>query len=266
MAVNITIGQYYPANSIIHKLDIRVKIILLLINIIFIFIANCITSLLLIFVETLFIMLISKVPFKQYIKSIRAMIVILIFTSVINIFYGVGEPIWSWYFINITYDGIYNAVYIYIRLLTLIFISSVLTYTSTPTNITDGIERVLSFLKIFKINVHELAMMMAIALRFIPTIMEEAYKIINAQKSRGSDFESGGLIQRIKNIVPIIIPLFISSIRRATDLSTAMECRCYNSYSKRTKMKVLYIKKIDIAAILFTVAICTGVIFCNIIV
>lgn len=262
--MNITIGQYYPAGSIIHRLDVRVKIILLIINIIFIFCSFSIYSILLMTAMILFIMVISKVPIKQYLRSMKAIIIIFIFTAVINVFYGAGETLWSFGFIKITYDGVLNAIFIALRLLDLIFISSVLTYSTTPANITDGLERVLSFLKIFKVNTQELSMMMSIAIRFIPTIMEETHKIIDAQKSRGADFESGNILNRIKGIIPIIIPLFMSSIKRATDLSVAMECRCYNSYTKKSKMKILRIKLCDIIAILFVVTICIGVIFCNI--
>lgn len=263
--MNIKLGQYYPTNSIIHKLDVRLKLILLLLNIIFIFISFSIYSLFIMTAMVLFVMMISRVPIKQYLGSTKAIIIILIFTAIINIFYGTGDILWSYGFIKITYSGVYNSIFVTLRLLNLIFISSVLTYTTTLTDITDGLERVLSFLKIFKLNIHELAMMMSIAIRFIPTIMEETHKIINAQKSRGADFESGNIIHRVKGIVPIIIPLFISSVKRATDLSIAMESRCYNSCAKRSKMKVLHIKLCDITAIIFMLVVYSGVIFCNII-
>lgn len=261
---DITIGQYVEGKSLIHRLDVRLKLILMLFSIIFVFVARNYFSMALITVFTIFIILLTGIGLFKYIKSIKAVIMIVIFTAILNIFYGSGEPIFKWGFMEITEEGINNAVFVAVRIIIVVLMSGVLTFTTSPTDLTDGLERVMKPLKIFHIKVHEIAMMMSIALRFIPTLFDEFNKISNAQKSRGVDLESGNFIAKIKTFVPILIPLFISSFRRANDLATAMECRCYNGGEGRTRMKALEIKTRDIIALCVSVLVFVGVILCNI--
>lgn len=261
---DITIGQYVEGRSLIYRLDVRVKLVLMLCGITFVFIAGNYFSMALITAFTIFIMLLTGISLFKYIKSIKAVIMIVLFTAILNLFYGSGEPIFKWGFMEITEAGINNAVFVAARVILIVLMSGVLTFTTSPTDLTDGLERIMKPLKIFHIKVHEIAMMMSIALRFIPTLFDEFNKISNAQKSRGADLESGNFITRIKAFVPILIPLFISSFRRANDLATAMECRCYNSGDGRTRMKVLKIKPRDIIALSVSVLVFVGVILCNI--
>lgn len=261
---DITIGQYVEGRSLIHRLDVRVKLVLMLCGITFVFIAGNYFSMALITAFTIFIMLLTGISLFKYIKSIKAVIMIVLFTAILNLFYGSGEPIFKWGFMEITEAGINNAVFVAARVILIVLMSGVLTFTTSPTDLTDGLERIMKPLKIFHIKVHEIAMMMSIALRFIPTLFDEFNKISNVQKSRGADLESGNFITRIKAFVPILIPLFISSFRRANDLATAMECRCYNGGDGRTRMKVLKIKPRDIIALSVSVLVFVGVILCNI--
>ena len=247
MIKDVTLGQYFPGKSIIHKLDPRVKVLLTLVNIVFIFIAGNFSSLGLMTVFTLVAMLLSGV----------------LFTSILNLFYGGGTVLVQWGFIQITTGGIRNAIFIAVRIVVLILMSPILTYTTSPTQLTDALERLMKPLKIFRIKVHEIAMMMTIALRFVPTLLEETDKIMSAQKARGADLESGGIISRVKALIPVVIPLFVSSFRRAYDLAMAMECRCYNGGKGRTKMKVLHITTKDVVTSLITVAVCAGVVLLN---
>lgn len=264
MLNNVTIGQYFPIDSAVHKLDPRLKIILIMVSIAMLFVCQNYISLVIVLALILLILMLSGVPFKTYLKSMKSILPIIIFTGVLNIFYGVGEPIFSLGFMEITQDGINTGVFVSLRLLGLIFISSVLTFTTSPTDITDALERLMKPLSKLGIKTHEIAMMMTIALRFVPTLIEETDKIISAQKSRGADFESGNILQRMKAFSPIFVPLFISSFRRAYDLALAMESRCYRGGEGRTRLKILRIKGIDVAAMLIMIAVCAGVIFCNI--
>lgn len=264
MVRDITLGQYFPGHSLIHRLDPRVKIALTFVYIIFIFVASNFQSLLIMVALILGILLLSGVPLKQYFKSLKAIIFVVLFTSILNLFYGGGEKIWGWGFIQITTGGVSNAIFITIRIISLILFSSVLTFTTSPTELTDALERIMKPLKLLHVKVHEIAMMMTIALRFVPTLLEETDKIMSAQKARGADMESGGLMQRIKALIPILIPLFVSSFRRAYDLAMAMECRCYHGGEGRTKMKVLHATGRDVIAVGCTAVICAAVIFCGI--
>ncbi len=264
MIKDITLGQYFPGKSIVHKLDPRVKVLLTLFNIVFIFIAGNFSSLGLMSVYTVAAMLFSGVPFNRYLRSTRGVIFVILFTAVLNLFYGGGAVLVQWGFLQITAGGVRNAIFIAVRIIVLILMSAVLTYTTSPTQLTDALERLMKPLKIFHIKVHEIAMMMTIALRFVPTLLEETDKIISAQKARGADLESGGLISRVKALIPILIPLFVSSFRRAYDLAMAMECRCYNGGKGRTKMKILHIAVKDIIISVITVLIGVGVILLNI--
>ncbi len=242
MLKDITFGQYFESNSFVHKLDPRTKLILLTIIIVFIFVSQNSFSLLLMALFIIFTMIVSKVPFKMYLKNIKAILPIIIFTMLINLFYNAsGDVLLSFWKLTITTGSLYRAVYMAARIVLLIIASAELTYTTTPNDLTDAIEKIfspLSFLGL-KNAVHTLAMMMTIALRFIPTLIEETQKIMNAQMARGVDLENGNLLKRIKALVPILIPLLISSVRRAYELAEAMECRCYNGGEGRQRMKQL---------------------------
>ncbi|MEE1124437.1 MAG: energy-coupling factor transporter transmembrane component T [Acutalibacteraceae bacterium] len=264
MIKDITLGQFFPGNSIIHRLDPRVKILLIVAFIVILFLTSNFISLAFMTVTVFAIMLLTKIPVKMYFKGLKSIIFILIFTSVLNIFYGTGEPLWQFGFLKITLAGINRAIFVTVRIIALILTSSVLTYTTSPTDLTDALERLMKPLTIFHIKVHEIAMMMTIALRFVPTLLEETDKIMNAQKSRGADMESGGIIKRVKAMVPILVPLFVSAFNRAYELAVAMECRCYRGGNGRTRMKTLHITKKDIVAILFSILILAVVILLNV--
>ena len=263
MVRDITLGQYFPGKSFIHRLDARVKILLTFVYIVFIFIASNFQGLLTMTALVFTVLLLSGVPIKQYFKSLKAILFVILFTSVLNLFYGSGQVVWQWGFMQITTGGISNAIFITIRIVSLILFSSVLTFTTSPTDLTDALERIMKPLKVFHIKVHEIAMMMTIALRFVPTLLEETDKIMSAQKARGADLESGGLMQRIKALIPILIPLFVSSFRRAYDLAMAMECRCYHGGEGRTKMKILHATGRDAVAVFATFIVCSAVVWCS---
>lgn len=264
MIKDITLGQFFPGNSVIHKIDPRVKILLIIAYIVFLFVANNFVSLGFMVLVTVAIVLLTRIPVKMYFKGLKAIMFIILFTSVLNMFYGSGEPIWQWGFLKITLNGISNAVFISIRIVALIFISCVLTYTTSPTDLTDALERLMKPLKVFHIKVHEIAMMMTIALRFVPTLLEETDKIMNAQKARGANMDSGGLIKRVKAMMPVLVPLLVSSFNRAYELAVAMECRCYRGGAGRTRMKVLKAETKDAVAVAVSVFVLAGVIVCNV--
>ncbi len=265
MLKDITIGQYFPGNSIVHKLDPRMKIIITAIFIALLFSATSVYSLL-VGVAYLFIIIpVSKIPVKMIIKSLKPIIPIVIFTTILNLFFvRGGKVVLDWWIFTITTEGIRFTVFMVVRIICLIAGTSMLTYTTSPIVLTDAIERLLSPLKKVKMPVHELAMMMTIALRFIPTLIEETDKIMSAQKARGADIESGGLISRVKALIPIIIPLFISAFRRAEELALAMECRCYQGGEGRTRLKQLKTAPRDYLALAFTLAFLGGAIALNI--
>ena len=253
MISDITLGQYFPAKSPMHRTDPRMKICLTVFAIVLIFVARNFLSLA---VSVLFIgvgMACSKIPLKLYLKSLKPILFIIVFTAVLNIFYGSGDPLVQLGWLKITLSGILNSVFVSIRIVTLILASSVLTFTTSPTQLTDAIERLLRPLAKLHVPVHEFAMMMTIALRFVPTLLEETDKIMSAQKARGADMESGGIVQRIKALVPVLIPLFVSAFRRAYDLATAMESRCYHGGEVRTKMKILKFGHTDWVVLVFAV-------------
>lgn len=264
MLKDVTLGQFLPGTSPVHRLDPRAKILLLIAVIVFIFITGNYFSLALVGLFVLSVMLLTKIPIKMYLKSMKMILFIVLFTGIINLFYGKGEPIFEIGFIKITEAGINNAIFVSVRIAFLIIASSILTFTTSPTDLTDAIERLLKPLTIFHIRVHEVAMMMTIALRFVPTLLEETDKIMSAQKARGADMNSGNLINRIKALIPVLIPLFVSAFRRAYDLATAMECRCYQGGSGRTRMKSLHYSKIDVFALIACAVLLSGVILCNI--
>lgn len=254
MLSDITIGQYYPGNSLVHRIDARMKIILIILLMASVFLCKSFISLGVCLFVTVFIVLISRISVKSILKGLKPILIIVIITSLLNLFYGSGEPIFRLGFIKITENGIINAVFMSFRVILLVINGLMLTYTTTPTSLTDAIEALLKPLHtLFKLDIHSLAMTMTIALRFIPTLIEEVDKIMCAQKSRGADMESGNLIKRVKAVVPVLIPLFVSSFRRANDLAYAMECRCYRGGEGRTKMKQMHLTALDIFALAFVI-------------
>ena len=240
MLKDITLGQYFPGNSIIHRLDPRTKLIMLVVYIVALFMASGWLSYGLMFAFLAFVIKVSAIPVKSIVKGMKPLVMILIFTGVLNLFFTQeGEVLVDFWIITITSGGLSRAVMMVARILMLITCTFLLTYTTSPIALTDGLEALMNPLKKLKVPVHELSMMMCIALRFIPTLIEETDKIMCAQKARGADFENGTLIERAKALIPILVPLFISAFRRADELATAMECRCYQGGEGRTKMKLL---------------------------
>ena len=264
MLKDITIGQFFPGKSVVHRLDPRMKIILTGIFIVLLFMAKSIIALSVGIVFMLGAFMVSTIPFRLMIKSIKPIIPIIIFTAVLNLFFiTTGDTLVHFWIIKITTGGIKTSIFMVVRIVCLIIGTSLLTYTTSPIALTDAIERLLSPLKKIKVPVHELSMMMTIALRFIPTLIEETDKIMSAQKARGADMETGSIIQRAKALVPILIPLFVSAFRRAEELAMAMECRCYHGGEGRTRLKQLHIASRDFIALLVTVVFLAGVILIN---
>lgn len=248
MIRDITIGQYYSVDSPIHRLDPRVKIVATLLYIISLFLFDNLIGYLVAGVFFGIMVVVSKVPFSYVVRGLRPILFIVIFTAVLKLFWTPGNVFFSWGMINMTWEGLYKTVFISLRLIFLLLGSSLMTLTTTPNQLTDGLERLLSPLKILHVPVHELAMMMSIALRFIPILIEETDKIMKAQAARGADFETGNVLQRLKNMLPIFVPLFVSAIHRAGDLALAMDARCYHGGKGRTKMHPLKYGLTDIAA------------------
>lgn len=263
MLNDITLGQFYPINSIIHRLDPRIKIILTVLLVVFLFIAQNFYSFLAIACLCIVAVLISQVPVRYMLKSFKPLIFIIIITSLFNLFLTDGRILWQYGVFKITYEGLNLAVFMVIRLLLLITVTNLLTLTTSPILLTDGLERLMSPLKKIKVPSHEIAMMMTIALRFIPTLLEETDKIIKAQSARGADFSSGNLLSRAKAMIPILIPLFISAFRRADELALAMECRCYSGGENRTRMRQLKIKKADVFSLCITILTGIAVLIIN---
>ncbi len=249
MLKDITLGQYFPGNSPVHRLDPRTKLVLLIVYIVALFTASDWVSYGVVFVFLTFTVAISTIPLKSILHGMKPLVMILIFTGVLNVFFTTGEKLLvKFWVISIYWEGILKALFMMLRILMLITGTFLLTYTTSPIALTDGLESLLGPLKRIRVPVHELSMMMCIALRFIPTLIEETDKIMSAQKARGADFESGKLLDRVKALVPILVPLFISAFRRADELATAMECRCYQGGEGRTKMKLLRYKLGDFKA------------------
>lgn len=252
MIKNITIGQYFPGDTVIHRLDPRIKIIIVFMFIVSLFFINSFYPYLFILAFILLTIKLSKVPLKYVLKGLKPLLFIIIITFLINIFMTKGEVIVSLGPLSITKEGIRQAVFMALRLIFLVIGTSLLTLTTSPISLTDGIEKLLSPLKKVGVPAHELAMMMTIALRFIPTLLEETDKIMKAQMARGADFESGNIINRAKSLVPLLVPLFINAFRRADELAVAMEARCYRGGDNRTRMKELKLNRNDIVAISFS--------------
>ena len=261
MLKDITLGQYFPGKSVIHLLDPRTKLIMLVVYIVGLFVASSWISYAVMLVFLVTVIAISTIPVKNILRGLKPLIFILVFTGLLNLlFTDTGNVLISFWVITITDDGLIRAFFMMARILMLISGTFLLTYTTSPIALTDGLEKLLSPLKVIKVPVHELSMMMCIALRFIPTLIEETDKIMCAQKARGADFETGNLLQRAKALVPILVPLFISAFRRADELATAMECRCYQGGEGRSKMKMLRYTRRDYLAFLTGVVMIAAVI------
>ena len=261
MLKDITLGQYFPMDSVVHRMDARYKIVITLLFLVMLFWGQHIPALI---AGALFVAVAtvcSRIPPKMLVKSIKPIVPILIFTGILNLFFLSGGTVyWQWHFLKLTEQGVRTSVFMIVRICLLIAGTSLLTYTTSPIVLTDAIESLLSPLKKLKLPVHELAMMMSIALRFIPTLIEETDKIMSAQKARGADFESGGLVRRAKALIPLLVPLFVSAFRRADELATAMECRCYHGGEGRTKLHVLRFAARDYLVLAFYLALAAGVI------
>lgn len=263
MLKDITIGQFFPGDSFVHKMDPRMKIIATLLFIIMLFVSGNLLGMAAGILLLTVMYKISGIPVKMITKSLKPVVPVILFTSILNIFFVSGEVLVKFFFIEITKEGLLLAALMSLRILCLIAGSSLLTYTTSPIELTDAIERLLAPLNKVKVPVHELSMMMTIALRFIPLLIEETDKIMSAQKARGADMESGTLMQRAKALVPILVPLFVSSFRRADELAMAMECRCYRGGEGRTRMKQLNYSYRDWVALAVMIAAIVLVIFLN---
>ena len=246
---DVAFGQYYPTGSVVHRMDPRMKLLLTIMFVVAIFFVNTYFGFMLTAAVLILIILIAKLPMLSVLKSVRAIIFIVIFAAVINLFMiRNGEVLWSWKALQITDQGVHTTIKMTLRLVLLISGASLLTLTTTPVEIADGTESLIKPLALIKVPVHDIAMIMSIALRFIPTLFEETQKIISAQKARGASFDTGGLIARAKALLPVLIPLFVNSFRRADELAFAMDARCYNATEKRTKMKVMRFGAADFVA------------------
>jgi len=260
MLKDITLGQFFPGKTVVHRLDPRTKLILVIVYIIALFSAEWVVSYGLMLATLCGIIAASQINVKVIIRSLKPLLFIIILTGILNLFYTQGEPLVEFWIFTITREGVYHALFMVLRITMLIAGTFMLTYTTSPIALTDGLEMLLNPLKRIKVPVHELAMMMCIALRFIPTLIEETDKIMSAQKARGADFETGSLLQRAKALIPILVPLFISSFRRADELAVAMECRCYHGGEGRTRMKQLHYGRIDAVAFVGGFVVVAGVI------
>ena len=261
-----TIGQYYPENSIIHRLDPRVKLFGTLVFIVMLFVVNNFIGFGLMALYLFVVVKMSRIPFRKVIKGVRGIIIILIISALLNIFFTPGKhEVAHWWIFTITSEGLVRSAYLVVRLVLLVLSTSVMTLTTKPNDLSDGLEKALGFLKVIRVPVHEIAMIMSLALRFIPTLMEETERIKKAQMARGADFESGNMLKRAKSLIPILIPLFVSSIKRAVNLAQAMEARCYNG-GNRTKLHPLKYKKRDVMSYIFCGVIIASVIVVNVVV
>lgn len=246
---DITLGQYFPGDSPLHRLDPRTKIMLTVIFIVALFLAKALAGYALLLAVLAVCIAVSRVKLKSILRGLKPILFIIIFTGVLNLFWTPGRTIWSWGFLTLTVEGVWAAVYMVLRISMLIICTFLLTYTTSPILLTDGLEHLLGPLKKIHVPVHELSMMMSIALRFIPTLIEETDKIMSAQKARGADFDTGNLFQKAKALVPLLVPLFISAFRRADELAIAMECRCYHGGEGRTRLRQLKLETRDMAVL-----------------
>lgn len=260
---SVILGRYIQRDSFIHKLDPRMKIFLAALLMIEGIMAWSYTSVAIVLLVSIALIIFSSISLGLYVKSTKFIVTLTIFSACLNLFYGTGEPIFKFWFLSITQEGIQNSLLVMARILNLTIVSACLTFTTSPNDMTYGIEWFLKPLQKFKIETQDMTMMLTIAIRFIPSVFEEANKIISAQKSRGADMHQKDLIKRLKSFIPVVVPLMMSSLRRAYELSTAMECRCYGICEKRTRMKKLCIDIGDIVALIFVLVTLAGVIVCN---
>lgn len=261
MLKDITLGQYFPGDTIAHRLDPRTKILLVVLYIVALFCADSLLAYGILALVLAVCVRVSRVGLKSLVRGLKPVVFIIVFTGVLNLFFTPGDhTLVEWGVLRITETGARNALFMVLRIMLLIMGTFLMTYTTSPISLTDGLERLLNWMKKLHVPVHELAMIMSIALRFIPTLIEETDKIMSAQKARGADFESGSIIQKAKALIPILVPLFVSAIRRAEELATAMECRCYHGGEGRTKLHVLQYAGRDYAALALGVVITAGII------
>ena len=264
MVKDMTLGQYFPGNSMVHKMDPRMKLVLSLVFIVIIFVCKNFWSLLLMVGALALIVTISRIPVTTILRGLKPLFIILLLTAVLNVFFvRTGKPWVNMSHLHIYSGGVYTAAFMLVRVICLIVASSMLTYTTSPRLITDGMERLLSPRMFMRSSIHTVAMMMTIALRYIPILVDEFDKITSAQKARGADLETGSVGQRTKALIPVFIPMFVTSFRRAYELSFAMECRCYHGYEGRTRMRQMKIGARDIVALLFVAAVTAGIILLN---
>ena len=267
MLNDVTFGQYYPVRSFVHNMDPRAKIVFMIAYIVAIFLAKNFFALAAVTAFLILIVLLSRVPFGRVLRSVKMILFLIVFTAVLNLFfYSSGAElhiIWHWKFITVSWESVINMIFLAMRLFLLVMGTSVLTLTTTPVALTDGIESLLTPLKWIRFPVHELALIMSIALRFIPTLMDETDRIINAQKARGADFESGNIFRRIKALIPILLPLLVSSFRRADELGDAMDARCYSGAKGRTKYKKMRLTYRDFIGFILTAGLIVGIVFLN---
>ena len=260
MLKDITLGQYFPGNTVAHRLDPRTKLLLVVLYIVGLFCADSVLTYAIMAAAFVLCARVSKVGAKALVRGLKPVLVIILFTGVLNLFFTPGDYLWQFGFLHISRQGLFMAARMVLRIMLLIMGTFLLTYTTSPIRLTDGLERLLGGLKRLHVPVHELAMMMSIALRFIPTLIEETDKIMSAQKARGADFESGNIFQKAKALVPVLVPLFISAFRRADELAVAMECRCYHGGEGRTKLNPLRYAARDYWALAGGAAVTAGVI------
>ena len=261
MLKDITLGQYFPGDTVAHRLDPRTKILLVVLYIVALFCADSLLAYGILALVLAVCVRVSRVGLKALVRGLKPVVFIIVFTGILNLFFTPGDQaLVEWGFLRITTVGARNALFMVLRIMLLIMGTFLMTYTTSPISLTDGLERLLNWMKKLHVPVHELAMIMSIALRFIPTLIEETDKIMSAQKARGADFESGSIIQKAKALIPILVPLFVSAIRRAEELATAMECRCYHGGEGRTKLHVLQYAGRDYAALALGVVITAGII------
>ncbi len=260
MLKDITLGQYFPGTTLAHRLDPRTKLLAVVCYIVAIFSCHSVWGYGAAALTLIVSARVAKVGAKALFRGLKPVLFIIAFTAVLNMFYTPGEVLWTWWVLKLTREGVRMAIAMVARITLLITGTFLLTYTTSPIRLTDGLESLLKPLKKLHVPVHELAMMMSIALRFIPTLIEETDKIMSAQRARGADFESGGLVQRAKALIPLLVPLFVSAFRRADELATAMECRCYHGGEGRTKLHVLRFAARDYLALAFYVALAAGII------
>ena len=261
MLKDITLGQYFPGDTVAHRLDPRTKILLVVLYIVALFCADSLLAYGILALVLAVCVRISRVGLKALVRGLKPVVFIIVFTGILNLFFTPGDQaLVEWGFLRITTVGARNALFMVLRIMLLIIGTFLMTYTTSPISLTDGLERLLNWMKKLHVPVHELAMIMSIALRFIPTLIEETDKIMSAQKARGADFESGSIVQKAKALIPVLVPLFVSAIRRAAELATAMECRCYHGGEGRTKLHVLRYEARDYIALALGVLITAGII------